>query len=452
MQCKKNLCFIDSVCSVIPKPHTLFGASLPFVNCSNYAERTNKWSSTCYRTKLSSLCFTSSWTISCVVSSETEWRALEGPNKDIPDWLVSSLQKFGFEHANVVQKRTIPAILSGKDVILTAPTGSGKTLAFLVPILAGVDFKKPYVQALIVVPTPELGFQIYLTAKHLSISQKYSRGNTKNHLIFPLLGVDRERQRHILKTVTPAVIVGTFDDIKRWLDHMDLERVKYLVLDEFDDYLLCSSNKSKILRLLKATNMDRQTVFTSATLKQSEYFLKQCRQQKWTKDIERIQVTQVEWLPNLVHYYHLVRCSDRIKSLIAILRQQLPKRAILFIKVGSNLEQVVSRLEMEWKERLTAEDAHQLSVVSLSSCSIGEVVKGHCKVMTDEMTRGLDIPEVTHIYNLDLAYDGEAYIHRAGRTARWKRKGFVLSLIGEKELFALKRLENELGIPFKEWK
>ncbi|GJQ14751.1 hypothetical protein GpartN1_g6542.t1 [Galdieria partita] len=400
----------------------------------------------------------------CCVSASRSWNSLPEPSF-IPNWLIRNLEKEGFQRSNVVQQKAIPAIFSGKDIILIAPTGSGKTLAFLIPLLSLVDFKKSWIQALILVPTPELGFQIYRLTKSLCSSMSsYPIGRTREDSLISFLfhGEEMHRQRRNWKHKLPVVLISTLESATESLSYTCLDKIRYIVLDEFDDYFIGSSWRSKILGLLPSHS--RQIIFSSATLQQCQHFLHQCRQQKWTKQdgLEYILIDKTEWMPKVVHYYYVLKGEEnRIQLLINIWRQQRPNKAIVFIREDSMLSHTALNLQEEWK-RQTSEKEESISLVWLSANSSWKSRQhvmatfrkdggANLLLISGQLMRGLDIPEVTQVYNLEWTDGVEEYVHRAGRSARWLREGLVLSFIRDKELFALERVSNQLNISFQQW-
>ncbi|GJD12517.1 DEAD-box ATP-dependent RNA helicase 58, chloroplastic [Galdieria sulphuraria] len=359
---------------------------------------------------------------------DRSWNSLPEPSS-IPNWLIRNLEKQGFQHFNVVQQKAIPVIFSGKDLVLVAPTGSGKTLAFLVPLLSLVDFKKSWIQALILVPTPELGFQIYLLAKSLCSSlSSYQLAHSREHSLIRFLSSGEDGK--IKQKKLPAILIS-------------------------------SSWRSKILGMLPSHS--RQIIFSSATLQQCQHFLYQCRQQKWTKQdgLEYIHIDKTEWMPKVVHYYYVLKKKDdRIQLFVNIWRQQKANKAIVFIREDSMLSHTAWLLQEEWK-RQTLEKEKNISFLWLSANadwkSRQRVMTTFCNsdahllLITGQLMRGLDIPEVTQVYNLEWMDGVEEYVHRAGRSARWLREGLVLNFVKDKELFALERVSNQLNIPFVEW-
>lgn len=411
----------------------------------------------------------------------TKWNNLPC---SIPDWLIVNLEKQGFQHSNVVQQKAIPVIFSGKDIVLVAPTGSGKTLAFLIPLLSLVDFKKSWIQALILVPTAELGFQIYRLARSLCsslpLSSTYYQPRSSEHSVVGFLSKE-ERNIRSRKEKQPVIMISTLDGALECLSNSCLERVKHIVLDEFDDYFIRSSWRSKILGLFPSSH-SRQLIFSSATLQQSQHFLYQCRQQKWTRqdELEYIQIDKTEWIPKVVHYYYLLKEEEenRIQVLINIWRQQKLPKAIVFIREDSKLTHIAQLLQEEWQRQTSTTEENLLLVCLSTNASLKSrqhVIRMFCDgdanllLISGQLMRGLDIPQVTQVYNLEWTDGVEEYVHRAGRSARWLRyccavvffmqyyisfvirEGLVLSFVRHKELFALERVSNQLNIRFVQW-
>ncbi|KAK1279566.1 hypothetical protein QJS04_geneDACA004981 [Acorus gramineus] len=322
------------------------------------------------------------------------------------------VEEIGFVRPTDVQRQSLPVLLSGRDCVLHAQTGSGKTLAYLLLVFSIVDVQRLAVQALIIVPTRELGMQVAKVARMLA-AEPAERGMThRPFTVMALLdGGMLKRHKSWLKAEPPQLVVATVGSLCRMLEKqfLKLETVQVLIIDEVD-FMFNSSEQSYSLRKILtqySTISNRQTVFASASIPQHRRFLYDCVQQKWTKS----ELSK--------------RAGDPPSA----------TRVIEFLKTSyvGHLDVLLLEDDMNFNARVNA-----LLEVRQRGCLL---------VATDIAGRGIDLPEMTHIYNYDLPRTATDYLHRAGRTARMPFSGeicCVTSIITPQERFVLQRFENEL--------
>ncbi|XP_058082522.1 DEAD-box ATP-dependent RNA helicase 58, chloroplastic isoform X3 [Magnolia sinica] len=336
----------------------------------------------------------------------------------VPEHILQRAEEIGFVVPTDVQLESLPTLLSGRDCIIHAQTGSGKTLAYLLLIFSVIDVRRSAIQALIVVPTRELGMQVTKVARMLAARPTEHGSEQKACTVMALLdGGTLERHKSWLKAEPPQIIVATVRSLCQLLEKkkLKLEAMRVLVIDEVD-FMFHSSKQGYSLRKLLtsySTINNRQTIFASASIPQHNRFLYDCIQQKWTKnDVVHVHVNPIEPMPScLRHKFVLCHKNRRLHVLLSMLRIDRPKSAIIFVN-----EQ--------------------------------EVRQGGCLlVATDIAARGVDLPETTHIYNFELPKTAVDYLHRAGRTGRRPFSDdacTVTNMITPNERFVLQRFENEL--------
>ncbi|PWA50016.1 P-loop containing nucleoside triphosphate hydrolases superfamily protein [Artemisia annua] len=376
------------------------------------------------------------------------------------------VEEVGYITPTEIQRQALPVLFSGRDCILHAQTGSGKTLAYLLLIYSVINTQRSTVQALIVVPTRELGMQVAKVARMLAAKSDEAVPEDKSCTIMALLdGGTLRRQKSWLKAEPPTIIVATLGSLCQMLEkHMiKLDSLRVLVIDEVD-FMFNSSDQVSLLRklLISYTSINkRQTVFASASIPQHRRFLYDCIQQKWTKgDVVHIHANPVQPMPLRVNHRFLV-CSrsDRRSALLSLLQSDKPQSAIIFVNEQSEKSKkagnapatdvVIDALKSSHigsHEILLLEEKINFNS---RAASFAELRQGgaYLLVATDIAGRGVDLPDTTHIYNFDLPKDAVHYLHRAGRTGR---KPFseaicvVTTLITSEERFVLQRYENEL--------
>ena len=165
----------------------------------------------------------------------------------VPQWLLDSCTRLGFDSPTEVQKEALPVIFKGKDVVLQAMTGSGKTLAFGLPVLSKIDASRAAIQAVIVVPTRELGLQVAAVMKQLAT------GSPKRIMIMPLVEGSKNRRQQLWATAEPPhIIVGNPRALQRLVDmgRLRLNSVSFVVLDEVDACLISPETRQDLHKLL----------------------------------------------------------------------------------------------------------------------------------------------------------------------------------------------------------
>lgn len=272
----------------------------------------------------------------------------------LPSWIVDRCKALGFTSPTKVQQRALPVILEGKDVILQAQTGSGKTLAYGLPLLSKLDPSRAAIQAVVVVPTRELGLQVS------NVLRKLAAGSPKKIVIMPLVEGSQNRRQHLWAVAEPPhVVVGNPRSLQRIVDlgRLRLNAVSYVVLDEVDACLINPDTRQELHVLLSRrlsnsyqakddeasdaasgagmtenlvyTNLaakqadiaaamvqyriSRQTIMCSATIPQRQHFASACRQNGWTETIpELIHVSSKELVPKGIRHEY-VECPNNLR-------------------------------------------------------------------------------------------------------------------------------------------
>ncbi|THF96561.1 hypothetical protein TEA_023216 [Camellia sinensis var. sinensis] len=340
-------------------------------------------------------------------------------------YCAGEVEEVGFVVPTDVQRKALPIMLSGRDCILHAQTGSGKTLAYLLSIFAVVNTQRSSVQALIVVPT----IARMLAAKPAEFGEEAC-------CVMALLdGGMLRRHKSWLKVEPPTIVVATLGSLCQMIDKkiLKLDSMQVLVIDEVDFMFNSSKQVSSLRKLLISYSLrnNRQTIFASASIPQHKRFLSDCIQQKWTKDdVVHVHVNPVEPMPSRLHHRFV---SEKSKK-----AGHAPPTTLLIDLLKTSLPGCFDILMLE-------EDMN----FNLRAASLSEMRQGrsYLLVATDIAARGVDLPEITHIYNFDLPKTAVDYLHRAGRTGRKPlsdNKCFVTSIITSEERFVLQRFENEL--------
>ncbi|MBH0231569.1 DEAD/DEAH box helicase [Halobacillus yeomjeoni] len=344
--------------------------------------------------------------------------------------ILKSLDIMGFEETTPIQAQTIPLGLQGKDVIGQAQTGTGKTAAFGIPLLEKIDTKKKGVQGLAIAPTRELAIQVAEELNRL--------GKTKGVRSLPIYGgSNMERQIRALKN--NHIVVATPG---RLLDHIrrktiKLENVHTAVLDEADE-MLNMGFIDDIRDILKALPEERQTLLFSATMP------KEIRDIATTlmKNPEEVKVKAKEMtVENIEQYFVEIPEKHKFDTLTRLLDIHDPALAIVFGRTKRRVDEVADGLQARG---FSAEGIHGDLTQGKRMSVLNKFKRGRIEILvaTDVAARGLDISEVSHVYNFDIPQDPESYVHRIGRTGRAGRKGESISFVTPREKAQLNLIEK----------
>lgn len=324
-----------------------------------------------------------------------------------------------FAEPSEIQKKTIPLILEGHDVIAGSATGSGKTLAFGAGIIKNVEQGKG-IQGLILTPTRELAEQV---AEALSEFAYY-----KKLEVLPIYGgVSISTQQK--KLPYADIVVATPG---RLLDHLrqnaiDLSKVDFLVLDEADR-MWDMGFKFDVGKIVQACPKNKQTLLFSATISHELADFSE----KYMKAPIEIAVESYVDTSKLRQIYYDVRDTEKFSLLVHLLKADKPDLAMVFCNTRRNADFVEKNLRgndinarvihggMDQKKRIRV----------LKEFSEG---KANVIVCTDVAARGLDIKGVSHVYNYDLPSDHRDYVHRVGRTARAGESGLAVNILASRD-------------------
>jgi len=358
----------------------------------------------------------------------------------LPPHIAEAAQRAGWTQLMPVQVRTIPFLLDGQDVMIQARTGSGKTGAFLLPMLERLDPSKATTQALILVPTRELAHQVWHEAEVLC-------GGAGLRTVAVYGGVGYGPQIDALKQGA-HIVVGTPGRI---LDHLlkrtlVLDTLEILIFDEADRML--SMGFYPDMRAIQSYLPDRRVnacmfsaTFPPQVMRTAHQFM--VDPQFVSLSAGHVHVAETE------HIFYLVPDMGRERSLIRIIEVENPASAIIFCNTKVNVHFVAVVLQR------FGYDADELSA-DLSQVDrervLTRVRQGTLRflVATDVAARGLDIPELSHVFQYEPPEDVENYIHRAGRTGRAGAAGVAISLVSRVDKSVLERAVKHYTLPIIE--
>jgi len=360
---------------------------------------------------------------------------------DLPQTLREAVARAGWPELMPVQSRAIPYLLAGRDLLVQSRTGSGKTGAYLLPMLERIDSTKAACQALVLVPTRELARQVTGEAEVLG-----SATGMRTAAVYG--GVAYGPQLQALRAGA-HLVVGTPGRI---LDHLlrrnlSLQELRILVLDEADRMLSMGfyPDMREVQRHLPSGSV--QVCMFSATYpthvrRLAGEFLRQPDLLSLSSD--HVHVTDVQ------HGYYVVPGMDKDRSLVRIIEVEMPPSALIFCNTRASVGYVTTVLQR------FGYDADELSS-DLSQEAREKIMarmrKGALRflVATDVASRGIDLPELSHVFLYEPPDEPEQYIHRAGRTGRAGGGGVAISLVNVVEKMALDRIAKRYGIEMQEW-
>ncbi|MBI5204248.1 MAG: DEAD/DEAH box helicase [Nitrospirae bacterium] len=348
----------------------------------------------------------------------------------ISDIVLKSLSDMGFEEPTPIQKIAIPPAMEGKDLVGQAQTGTGKTAAFGIPIVEkGKRGKIPY--AIVLTPTRELAMQV---------AQELNKiGQGKGILCVPIYGGQSiERQFQSLRKGVD-IVVGTpgrvIDHIKR--KTLILKEIKIVVLDEADEMLNMGFIED-MKRILKEIPEKRQTMLFSATMPPEIRSIAM----KYMNNPENVRVNATEMVVSKIkQVFYEVREEDKINALTRLLDVEDPSLTLIFCHTKRDVDDVSGRLQ---KMGYYAGAIHGDFTQSHRDEMMGKFKKGDIDILvaTDVASRGLDIPDVSHVINYSIPQDPDSYIHRIGRTGRAGKSGIALTFVTPREYRHLKLIEK----------
>ncbi len=355
--------------------------------------------------------------------------------------LARAVAEMGYETMTPIQAQAIPVVLQGRDVMGAAQTGTGKTAAFALPLLqrmlkhenSSTSPARHPVRALVLLPTRELADQV---AEQVKLYGKYT--NLRSAVVFG--GMDMKPQTLELKKGV-EVLVATPG---RLLDHIEaknavLNQVEYVVLDEADR-MLDIGFLPDLQRILSYLPKQRTTLLFSATFSPEIKRLAN----SYLQDPVTIEVARSNATASTVEqHFYSVGDDDKRHALHQILRQRGLKQAFVFVNSKLGCARLARSLEREGLKTtaLHGDKSQDERLKALESFKSGEV---DLLVCTDVAARGLDIKDVPAVFNFDIPFHSEDYVHRIGRTGRAGQSGLAVNFVSKSDARLVADIEKLL--------
>lgn len=353
--------------------------------------------------------------------------------------ILKSLKDLDYINATKVQERVIPEMLLNKDIIAKAQTGTGKTAAFVIPLCERVKWEENDPQVLILTPTRELAMQIGEDVKNIG---RFKR--IKGVCIYGKAPF--KEQEKSLKGKT-HIVIGTPG---RVLDHIDrgtfnTKNLKYLVIDETDE-MLNMGFIGQVEGVFRRIPKKRITSVFSATLPIEIRNL--CS--KYMKRPVNIEIEKENLITDRIeHLFYKVKGEEKLDYLVKLLKKELPETAVVFCRTKENVDLAFERLK---KEGYSVNKIHGGMLQKDRTFTMESFKRGEFRILvaTDVASRGIDVEGITHVINLDIPVEKEAYVHRIGRTGRNKEKGKAISFVTFYEDKYLEEIESYTGFKIPE--
>jgi ATP-dependent RNA helicase DeaD len=344
--------------------------------------------------------------------------------------LLQAVLELGYTEPMPIQSAVIPALLAGQDVIGQAQTGTGKTAAFALPMLQNLSEDHSFVQGLVLAPTRELALQV---AQAIS-----DFGRWANVRVLAVYGGAPYRPQISALYRGVDIVVGTPGRLMDLMEKniLDIGQVRTVVLDEADE-MLSMGFIEDIEAILSQTPAIRQTALFSATMPEEiRRLAERYMHDPQTIAIRGEQVT----LATIEQRVYLVNQGEKVAALTRLFEVEDITSALIFARTRLATAELATELSARGfpAEVLNGDLNQESRERTLSSFRQGKIT---VLVATDVAARGLDIENISHVFNFDLPDDPEIYVHRIGRTGRAGKTGIAISLFSPREKRNLREIE-----------
>ncbi len=346
--------------------------------------------------------------------------------------ILKQIRTEGFEEATEIQAKCIPLIKEGKDIVGQSVTGSGKTVAFSIPIMEKIKQGKG-IQTLVLTPTRELCLQVKDTFETFGKPMKL-----KATAVYGGAGME-EQIRDLKKS---DIVVATPG---RLLDHIgrrtiDLRNIRYLILDEVDK-MFEMGFVDDVDKIIKNIPKERQTLLFSATMPQKVHTV---IKRYLSSPMIITGQTQVD-RSKLNQTYYDIEQNKKFSLLVSLLKKRTSGLSLIFCGTRHQVDSLTSNLKKNGIKVMAIHGGltQNKRIHALESLKNEKI---HVLVATDVAARGLDIKNVTHVYNYDVPKTSDEYIHRIGRTARAGKNGDAVTFLCDRDYDNFRRVLSDRTI------
>lgn len=354
-------------------------------------------------------------------------------NLGLKESIIQILSKLDISTPSLIQQKTIPEVLQNKNVVFESETGTGKTFAYLLPLIQNLENCKSNEDKIIILaPTYELASQIKLTASQVT--------SLKASLFIG--GTPIKRQIEVLKD-KPQIIIGNPSRILELihLKKLKTSNVRALVLDEADR-LVSVEIADETKKLISTIPCDAQFIACTATLNQNT---KQTLKGLFSNLSEIILPKEDILSKKITHYALFAESRDKISTLKSFILAENPEKVLVFTSRADQVENIAQKLQYK---KVDCMALHAKTDKKVRKAAIDRFRNGKCRILitSDLASRGLDIPGITHIVQMDLPSNEDFFVHRSGRTARAGKSGINVVIGDEYEMRKYAALEKKFGL------
>ncbi|HDV5645514.1 TPA: DEAD/DEAH box helicase [Vibrio cholerae] len=346
--------------------------------------------------------------------------------------ILSALTEMGFVSPTPIQAAAIPVLLEGRDALGKAQTGTGKTAAFSLPLLNKLNLSQYKPQAIVMAPTRELAIQVAAEIKNLG-------QNIKGLKVLEIYGgASILDQMRALKSGA-HIVVGTPGRVKDLItrDRLHLDECHTFILDEADE-MLKMDFVDDVTWIMEQAPESAQRVLFSATMPP---MVKEIVE-RFLRDPECVDVAgSNQTVAKVEQQYWVVKGVEKDEAMARLLETEETDASIVFVRTRQDTERLADWL---CARGFKAAALHGDIPQSLRERTVDHIKQGVIDILvaTDVVARGLDVPRITHVYNYDIPFDVESYIHRIGRTGRAGRKGKAILLVRTNQIRMLRTIER----------
>ncbi|XAW88352.1 DEAD/DEAH box helicase [Vibrio sp. CDRSL-10 TSBA] len=346
--------------------------------------------------------------------------------------ILSALNEMGFVSPTPIQAAAIPLLLEGRDALGKAQTGTGKTAAFSLPLLNKLDLSQHKPQAIVMAPTRELAIQVAAEVKNLG-------QNIKGLKVLEIYGgasiVDQMRA---LKSGA-HIVVGTPGRVKDLItrERLHLDECHTFVLDEADE-MLKMGFVDDVTWIMEQAPETAQRVLFSATMPPMVKDIVD----RFLREPARVDVAgSNQTVAKVEQQFWVVKGVEKDEAMARLLETEETDASIVFVRTRQDTERLADWL---CARGFKAAALHGDIPQSLRERTVDHIKQGVIDILvaTDVVARGLDVPRITHVFNYDIPFDVESYIHRIGRTGRAGRKGKAILLVRTNQIRMLRTIER----------
>ena len=353
--------------------------------------------------------------------------------------LLKAVDELGFTQPTPIQEKAIPVLLSGtKDLIGLAQTGTGKTAAYGLPLLQLAEAGKRHPQALVICPTRELCMQIVNEVEQF---KKHSPGI---HVVAVYGGASITMQIKDIRRGVQIVVATPgrlIDLIER--KAINLEEIKYVVLDEADE-MLNMGFQDDIEFILQNTPQRDSTWLFSATMPPE---IRQVSKRYMKEPVEITIGKKNTANKNVDHQFYVTQAHHRYETLKRLIDFNPGMYGIIFVRTKADAQQIAEKLTREGYDI----DALHGDLTQVQRNKVMDEFRDkilQLLIATDVAARGIDVQGITHVVNYELPDDVEIYTHRSGRTGRAGKTGVCMSIVHAREIGKIKTIERMVQVPF----